>query len=93
MKVKSEELRQEIFRKLAEKCPKPQSCAFCGHREWLVVDIITEIREFYEKALSPEAKRMPVIPIMCNYCGYMVFINAIRLGVNLELLSEEEVKK
>lgn len=61
---------------------KPTRCPACKHNEWSVSDTVYEVREFHGGTMViGGGSLVPVIVATCEYCGYTLFFNAIKLGI------------
>lgn len=58
-------------------------CPICKKISWNVPGTIYELREFNNGNLiiGGNSSLVPVIPITCNNCGNVIFINAITAGL------------
>ena len=71
---------------------KDKTCPVCHSDKWSLGDQIFEIREFNEGNLIVDSGPIfPVIPIVCDSCGNVVLLNAIKAGF-LENKKDENSK-
>ena len=59
-------------------------CPMCNGRRWTVSDKVFELREFNDGNIvvgGPNSSVTPIIPIVCEYCGNTLFINALTTGL------------
>lgn len=55
----------------------PRNCPICAETDdWLVLGAVQELDWF-----TIGSGKIPVTPIMCKACGYMIFFNAIKVGI------------
>jgi len=92
IKTPVEYRRQQIINWLNEKWPMAQKCPICQHREWSIDGTIHELREFHSGDFVVGGSVFPVVPIVCNFCGYTFFFNALKLGL-IEHPEKEGEKK
>ena len=57
-----------------------KKCPICESEEWLVCKI-SEVREYGGGSFNVGSPVMPVIPVICNICGYTMLFNAIKMGI------------
>ena len=62
--------------------PEHSRCPMCHSGTWQISDSIFSLPE-YMGGLFPGrgGAIFPVIPISCGNCGYVIFFNAIQLGI------------
>jgi hypothetical protein len=69
---------------------RPKECTVCGSDQWLLLDNVWELRKFERGTLviggSPI---LPVVALMCNVCGHLIFFNAIAVRA----IAREELKE
>lgn len=78
---RAERLQQERDRAIAwisEKW-KQRYCPICGESSW-TVDNVVEVRQFEmgNIVIGGDSTIFPLVPIVCDNCGYTFFINALR---------------
>ena len=56
-------------------------CQMCGQGNWNISDKLFEIRELQKGAFVLGGPIIPLIPIVCTYCGNTLLVNAIVAGV------------
>lgn len=56
-------------------------CPMCGKGPWNIQDSTFQLAEFNEGNFVLGGPVIPVIPVMCNNCGYVALVNAIFAGV------------
>jgi len=57
-------------------------CAVCYQVDWQISDSIFGLPEFSDGVFVGRGGAFyPVIPVSCNNCGYVMFFNAIKLGI------------
>lgn len=84
--------RQRVMNWLNKKWPIPQSCPICRRKDWSTGGTIHELREFHSGSFFAAGSVFPVVPIVCNFCGYTLFFNAFKLGL-IEHSKKEGEKK
>jgi hypothetical protein len=63
---------------LSENWSGPHECQVCKNSDWIILDNIWELRKFEGGGLViGGAPVLPVVALMCNVCGQMLFFNAI----------------
>jgi hypothetical protein len=62
-------------------------CPICHRDSWTVAEM-SEVRIYEPERLGKEV--YPVIPTICNTCGYTMFFNAIALGLKSTSVSDDE---
>lgn len=92
IKKLAEYRRRQIMKWLNEKWPMAQKCPICQRREWSVGGTIHELRQFHNGSLVVAGSVFPVVPIVCSFCGYTLFFNALKLGLVEETEKEGEKK-
>jgi hypothetical protein len=71
-----------IVEYLKEKWEGTPRCPFCHHDSWLVSDKVFELREYHGGTLVVGGVSLvPVIPVTCSHCAYVVFVNALVAGL------------
>lgn len=77
MKVDQEKLQQYL-----QKITPPE-CPLCQQRRWSVNDTIFQLLEFQngDLIIGGGQSIFPVIPLTCDNCGNVHFINAIKAGL------------
>lgn len=59
-------------------------CPMCNKSDWGLTNTIYQLTAF-NKPNTPTTERQysvfPVIPIVCNKCGYVHFVSAIACGI------------
>ncbi len=73
--------RQNIIDWLEKKWHQPRTCPICEHNKWSTVRTIHELREFHKGDLVAKGAILPVVPIVCSFCGYILFFNALKFGL------------
>ncbi|MBA7695435.1 hypothetical protein ES703_104063 [subsurface metagenome] len=73
--------RDKLLKYLDEKWPT-RKCTICGHSSWQIQDSVWEIREFQGGGMViGGGSLIPVISIMCTYCGNTLLFNALHSGI------------
>ena len=73
MKVNIEKLIPIINEKWLKK-----ECSLCGSNDWNIGDDIMVLMSVNDnKSINIGGKTMPVIAIICNNCGNIVFVNPL----------------
>lgn len=83
MKLTNEQA-QKVISHITNKAPgKSIVCPICGHNQWSVNNVVTEMREFQNGDLivGGESSIMPFVSITCNHCAHTLFINALLAGI------------
>lgn len=89
------ELTEEQAKKIQEffnsDSFKNGSCPICGNDDFGFLNTVYKLTAF-NRPNTPTTKQKhseyPVIPIVCNKCGYTMFMNP--LGAGIDLLKEED---
>ena len=83
MKLTVEQAQQVISHITVKAQGKAIVCPICGHNEWSVNNVVTEMREFQNGNLvvGGETAVMPFVSITCKKCAHTLFINAILAGI------------
>jgi len=70
---------------------KNQECPICKNKEFSTLSKVFELREFNGgNIIVGEGNQIfPVVPVVCNHCGYSLFFNSI---VIKEFLEKNEKK-
>lgn len=63
-------------------------CPVCAFSDWTVQDL-AELREFIGGRVPFGGRIIPVVPVSCGRCGYIMLFNAIKMGL-LPLSGEPE---
>jgi len=87
----SEEQRAKILEWFDSKWPIPNICPVCNSEQWGILDRVFRFPEF-----NPPIHRLemnvPVILLVCQICGYILFFSAEAVGIIEEMLPHEQVK-
>jgi len=75
------EIRNKFIDWLDSKWITDHVCPICRSSEWVVSDYLVELREFKRGDLVMGGPIMPIIPLVCNYCGYTMLFNAITSNI------------
>lgn len=60
---------------------KNLNCPLCSGSQWATTEIIYELRQYHGRDIKPtETAMIPIIPIMCENCGYTLMVNSIAVG-------------
>ena len=70
--------REAAHRWIKEKWTLPENCPLCGTIDWTILDL-SELRQYAPGYVSPVV--YPVIPVMCDNCGYTRLLNAVKAGI------------
>lgn len=63
---------------------KHRACPVCGTNAYAAPDRVWQVPEFRQGAIIIGGGRLiPMFPVTCNNCGYIVWVNAIAAGVLL----------
>ena len=64
---------------------KSQSCPMCRESAWNVNSMVYELREFKGGGLviGGDSTIIPVTPITCTNCGYIVLLNTMFIDDNV----------
>jgi ribosomal protein S27AE len=85
--VKSENIIQHLSAKW-----KGRACPMCGTGNWTVSDKVFELREYHDgNIVLGSGPIVPLIPVTCDNCGNVVFVNAIVAG-SVASKKKEETK-
>ncbi|GAH58154.1 unnamed protein product [marine sediment metagenome] len=78
-----EEQQRKVLDYIKEKWQEPRTCPICKHDDWGVSDRTFEVRDFTGGGISVGGGSYltPVIAVTCDNCGYILFLNAMQLGV------------
>jgi len=87
---KRKELLQTLVANTFEKWDTPILCPMCKKQEWAADVVVFELRQFLKGNIKLGGPILPIVPLTCNYCGYTIFVNAIKAG--LAKLEEEKKK-
>lgn len=72
---------QSLIDKLKEKW-QGRPCPMCQSGNWNITPNVFELREFLGGNLNlGSGPILPVIPVTCNNCGNVVFLNALATGL------------
>lgn len=66
--------------KLLNEKTKMPVCPLCGKRKFLLSDYLFQLPQYGKSALE-ESFVYPVLPLTCEHCGAVYFMNAISLGL------------
>lgn len=88
MKVDQKKLQQYLSKITPPECP------LCHKRNWGVNDTIFQLLEFQngELIIGGGKNIFPVVPLICDNCGNVYFINAIKAGLIEPDKNEEGTK-
>lgn len=60
-----------------------KKCPICGNMNLIVGDAAYELREFNQGGIVVgSGKIIPIIPVMCPQCGYLILFNKIIVDKN-----------
>jgi hypothetical protein len=71
---------QKVIRHLQEKWGS-RPCPMCSKGPWGVQDSMFQLMEFSEGALTLGGPLIPVVPVVCKNCGYLVLVSALAANV------------
>jgi hypothetical protein len=81
MRINKEDMAL-MLSKIKELWTTGNQCQICEHRDWSVSDRVFELREFHGGDLKIGGSSVfPTVPVTCNNCGNVVFLNALILGL------------
>ena len=85
--------KEILIQKLQAIWPEPRNCTICRENDWIIVDKIYEIREFYGGSfvIGGTGAILPIVAVICKICGHTIFFNAISLGL-VEPQKQQEVR-
>ena len=75
---------------LKKKWGTSRKCPMCEDTHWVVSNIICETRQIYPE--SAEYLFLPVVPVTCRNCGFVVLVNA-KQAEQIPPSSPQEPKK
>lgn len=60
---------------------KDKICPICGDMHWTIMSVM-ELRQYENGSiiLGGNSVTLPVVPVICNNCGYTRFFNAMMIG-------------
>lgn len=76
---------------LLNKSTKMPTCPLCGHKHFQIAQYLFQLPE-YGKSPLEDAYVYPVLPLTCENCGSVYFINAIKLGL-VDAVGDENENK
>jgi len=78
---------EKLIRHLEEKWGEDKPCPMCGGKNWLVGDIVYNVR-----GISGNNDMIfPILPVMCQKCGNTIFINELFLeGIKEKQIENKE---
>jgi len=87
-------LSDEQYTKLQEHIQSqweaPYTCPVCRSNNWNISREVFELRGFNKGGLVVGGSPVfPVVPVVCQTCGHVVFFNALAAGLDLEADSDE----
>lgn len=79
MKLNNEQKNQVINNPVFENI----KCPVCENTELILTDRIFELREYFggNLQLSGNVSVIPVVSVMCEKCGNVILLNAVKLGL------------
>jgi hypothetical protein len=66
---------------IREHWPTVTPCPLCGRMAGWELIPVGEIPLRLDVEGSTRGKALPVVPLLCRHCGYVVSLNAINIGV------------
>ena len=83
MKLTNEQAQKVISHITDKTQGRPIVCPICSHNQWIVNNVITEMREFQNGnfIIGGDSSIMPFVSLTCNHCAHTLFINAILAGI------------
>lgn len=77
----SEKQKTILLKKL--KFLETTKCPLCGSKDWVVSNIVFELREFHGNrfVIGGKSAILPVISAACSKCSNTILLNALILGV------------
>ena len=81
-----------MLKYLKSKWKDPAPCPMCGHTEWGVESKIFTLPLFGAFAFGSHATVLPVVPVICKNCGYMLLVSAVVAGL-VEGERDEETER
>jgi hypothetical protein len=61
---------------LESRWGRDKKCPMCNHDSWHVADRLFQLNTYGFESRFPSPVQ-PVAPVICNNCGYTVYVNAI----------------
>ncbi len=87
----TEEEQSTLQKFVLEKWTEERKCPLCGKYNWLSSDMVVSTPGVGEGGtMIFGGTQVPSIPIICTFCGYTVFINAMIAGVIKPAKKKEE---
>jgi hypothetical protein len=69
--------KEKVHQWIQEYWTRKKDCQICGSDDWILMDNVWELRKFERGGLVVgSSPLLPVVALMCNVCGQMVFFNA-----------------
>ena len=69
-------INQDKVIKYLNSQPHTPTCPLCGNSKLVVSETAYQLPE-YNKSSFENKKVFPVIPVICDECGYTFFVNAL----------------
>ncbi len=84
--------REKVAAWINEKWEGPIFCPVCQHNDWNIPDRVWEAREFVggDLVIGGGQRVLPLVSIMCNFCGHTLMFNALAMGVVEPAKKKEE---
>jgi hypothetical protein len=79
MKLNDEQKKQVINNPVFKNI----KCPVCESTELILTDRIFELREYFggNLQLRGNVSVIPVVSVMCEKCGYLILLNAVKSGL------------
>ena len=58
-----------------------RKCPACDHGDWEASTIVTQIPLFVYSDTFDSGRKLPIIHVTCQNCGYTMLFSAIRMGL------------
>lgn len=74
-------MHKKIIDYMNNKWKEPK-CPMCSKIQWSVPDTLFELRQYHRGGLDARGTPViPIIPAVCEHCGYTLLINSIVAGL------------
>jgi hypothetical protein len=80
MKI-TDDQSKKLIAWLEEKWQGEKKCPVCQHTNWTLNSLIYKLIPFDQGVFIAGGPVYPVVPVICNNCGNVMFFNALKTGL------------
>lgn len=80
----TKEEKEKLYNYIEKNFGTEFECPMCKHTDWVLTGSIYQMPAFNKRGASEKDRDysvFPVVPMICEKCGYVIFLNAISCGL------------